>query len=646
MLRFTPWWLRGEEALALAFFRELQGALIPSLGEKAKKLLPKIGALLLRGGGLVGSVLDVTAGGGGAVASKAMAYLEGLIDTEESLEALHQELRTALAEQPNRFLVVIDNIDRLTPDEALLLFKLVKSVGQLPNVLYLLACDRTLAEEIVKERFPSEGPHFLEKIVQAVFEVPEPGANALRAQLQAELTEVCGLSFDEASVEFFNIFLDVVEPEIAKPRDLVRYTNMVAFSWPAVAGEVHPGDFLALEALRLFDPQVYRAIRVNKALVCGPPGYHQLLDEPLEAYDRAFLKGCPEDRIEQRKRILRRLFPPIESAWENVHYGADARSIWARERRACSQRHFETYFRFAVSGEVLSKSELKQLISRAGESGFLQRALLEAVAQQRSDGSTKASLVLEELTLHAAEISSDAIGKVVSTLLRFSDELDVSADDANPFKYGDNAIRIHWLIRALTIDRLQPAQRSSLLLSAAGEAALSTLIRFADRVWREHHRDEGDKQLALNGRLMVATDAETCRKMALERLADAADGELVQKRGLLKLLYRWFNLADDGGAAAKSWATAQLDDDRSVARLAAAFTTVSSSQSGDGMVSVNKTGVQTKGLKELIDAPRLHTRCEELAGRSDMPPDDERAIAEFLEAWRETEAAEGADAFQ
>ena len=55
----------------------------------------------------------------------------------------------------------------------MLIFRLVKSVGGLPNVMYLLAYDRQLAEKIVAERYLLRG-HILEKIVQA-FRLPEPG---------------------------------------------------------------------------------------------------------------------------------------------------------------------------------------------------------------------------------------------------------------------------------------------------------------------------------------------------------------------------------------------------------------------------------------------------------------------------------------
>jgi len=59
VINFTCWWFRGEEALALAFFRELYAGLGPSLGEKFKKGLPKIGAQLLRAGSIVGAGADL-----------------------------------------------------------------------------------------------------------------------------------------------------------------------------------------------------------------------------------------------------------------------------------------------------------------------------------------------------------------------------------------------------------------------------------------------------------------------------------------------------------------------------------------------------------------------------------------------------------
>src|ERR1700761_1114439 len=120
VVNFACWWFRGEEALALAFFRELYAGLGPSLGERFKKALPKIGAQLLRTGAVVGAGADLAGYKGvGKAAEATLGLLADLIHTEETIEKLHAELTAALGNQKKRFLIVIDDIDRLSPDEAL-----------------------------------------------------------------------------------------------------------------------------------------------------------------------------------------------------------------------------------------------------------------------------------------------------------------------------------------------------------------------------------------------------------------------------------------------------------------------------------------------------------------------------------------------
>jgi predicted KAP-like P-loop ATPase len=116
--------------------------------------------------------------------------------------------------------VIIDDIDRLAPDDVIEMFKLVKSVGQLTNVIYLLAFDRQLAERVVSNRYPSEGPHYLEKIVQAAFEVPAASEEQLRAAFLAQINDVCPPAESEDQTLFMNLMLECVTPLLRSPRDL------------------------------------------------------------------------------------------------------------------------------------------------------------------------------------------------------------------------------------------------------------------------------------------------------------------------------------------------------------------------------------------------------------------------------------------
>ncbi len=145
----------------------------------------------------------------------------------------------------------------------------MKSVGRLPNVMYLLVYDRLLAEKIVSERFPSEGPHYLEKIVQAAFELPEPIMSDVQRHLLEQVGVICGDIPDEQVVRFLNIFYEGIADEMRTPRDVARFVNSLSVTWPAVAGDVNAADFVALEVLRLLHSDIYRAIRQNKSLLCS-----------------------------------------------------------------------------------------------------------------------------------------------------------------------------------------------------------------------------------------------------------------------------------------------------------------------------------------------------------------------------------------
>ena len=256
---FKCWWFRGEEALTIAFFRKLYSAMKPSLTWKTKIALKialsKLGQYL--------SLVDV------GIAGKIISIIGKFITQAKTVEALHEQLFRTLGDMTSKYLIIIDDIDRLSPDEAILIFRLVKSVGGLPNVMYLLAYDRQLAEKIVKRRYPSEGPHYLEKIVQASFDLPTPSRAMLEKEFFTRLDSVIEEREFGDGDRFRNLFAEMIAPEIKTPRDLIRILNPLKVIWPAVKGEVDATEFLCLETLRVQRPKLYATIRANKILLTG-----------------------------------------------------------------------------------------------------------------------------------------------------------------------------------------------------------------------------------------------------------------------------------------------------------------------------------------------------------------------------------------
>ena len=420
ILDFKCWWFRGEEALVLEFFHQLYRALDKSGLEVAKKAVSRLGSIMLRNlAPVAGATTNHFASGTGEMASTGMNLLSKIIQEEETVEMLYDEISQVLSKSKKRYVMIIDDIDRLSPDEALLIFRLVKSVGQLPKITYLLAYDRDLAEKIVSDRYPSEGPHYLEKIVQAPFDIPYPLRPALLNAFKESVEQLWQepkesgywKEYQESdNRHFWNLFYDVVAPQIQSPRDIIRIMNALKVSWPAVAGEVEPTDFLALETLRVKQPNLYAILKANKQKLTGTDvdiynasSLNENGNMRASHYEEIFLGGLLNQKREEMKQVLSLLFPPLGSVWERSGTSSSDRDNWKRQRRVCSPEHFDTYFRFSLSPETISIEEVNAIIRNSGDENYVKNAILEASKKSNGNG-TCASILLEELRVHAKSV--------------------------------------------------------------------------------------------------------------------------------------------------------------------------------------------------------------------------------------------------
>ena len=95
--------------------------------------------------------------------------------TPPQLSELKDKLARSLRELGHRFIITIDDVDRLEPAEVIEILRLVRSVVDLPNVIYLLCYESgILAHSIEKAAGVESGQSYLEKIVQLTVMVPKP----------------------------------------------------------------------------------------------------------------------------------------------------------------------------------------------------------------------------------------------------------------------------------------------------------------------------------------------------------------------------------------------------------------------------------------------------------------------------------------
>jgi predicted KAP-like P-loop ATPase len=634
---FKCWWYRGEEALALAFLQNLNAVLGSTLKDKVKDLVPRLGRGILQAGPIIGPAIALTpAGPLAGLASGGLAFVKRFFPEGDTLETSFQKLSKVLAEQERRFLVVIDDLDRLSPDETLAIFRLIKSVGRLPNVIYLVVFDRQLAEKAVSEKYPSEGPHFLEKIIQAGFELPAPLPTDLNNAVLASISEICGSPNDDQIVRFMNVFYDVVARYITSPRHVSRFQNAISVTWPAIASEVNLADFVALEILRLYEPKLFACIRANKHLVCGTRQEGDSNGNDRSRLD-PFLKGVPEDHRELAMTALQRLFPRLES----IGYGSEWVSEWSSERRVCIETHFDTYFRLSLSDEVLSAQQIDELIEKANDRNFIKTAFLGASKIERRSGQSMVPVYLDELTTHGKRIDKLKVEPLLSALFEIHDEIDQEKDaEKGMWAMANTTLRYHWLIRRLTRDRFTIQERTEAYLEATKSAALGWLVDFVYSARGDYQEREGrqltreDDCLTTEAALTELTD----RVLDATRAA-AVEGTLLGHPNLLRILHRWVDFMDNDSSEARAWTNRLLTDPKAVVALAKAMTGEPWSMGMGGFgymgdrVAKRSVTAHIRDDTNIVDAAGFREALEAVRDDDALTDEERDTVRVFLQAW-------------
>ncbi len=262
---FNPWWFNDKDHLATQFLSQFKSQL-----PHESEMLRGLGDLMAEYSGALGKVVAI--GYGHPWLDKPIGFLLKLFKRKDKdVPKLKSEISAALLKAKQRFLFVIDDIDRLTPDEVRELFKVIKALADFPNVIYLLSFDRDVVAQSLSTSLKVDGGAYLEKIVQVPFSLPAIDPLRLRQKFIDELNVLFGQfppkNFDQGY--WTEVFSEGLEQFIDKPRSVVRIINVLSVTYPAVAGEVNPIDFIALEFLRVFEPFIYSTICTNKAMFTG-----------------------------------------------------------------------------------------------------------------------------------------------------------------------------------------------------------------------------------------------------------------------------------------------------------------------------------------------------------------------------------------
>ena len=345
ILDFNPWMFSGTEQLMQSFFYELsaQLRLRPELSKVGEAIgtygeifsgmgwIPFVGPWIERGHKASGVISQIMQG------------------RKEGIGTQRKKIENALNDFNIKIIVVIDDIDRLSTHEIRDVFKLVRLTANFPNIIYVVAFDRYRVENALSEE-GINGRDYLEKILQIAVDIPPIPYQVLSTQILTAIdTAIKGIEktglFDKQI--WPDIFMEVIRPFIKTMRDVRRYAVNVHGTIASLDGEVALQDVLALEAIRIFLPDVFKLMHTSIDTLTTTYDFeyssNRSIPSPLKFKIEKMIE-LAGDNSDIIKDMIRRLFPAALRHIGNTSYGAEWRNGWLRERRVAHEDILHLYF--------------------------------------------------------------------------------------------------------------------------------------------------------------------------------------------------------------------------------------------------------------------------------------------------------------
>lgn len=333
IVHFNPWLVGEKDALLRHFLSRIAGAInLSDRSRDGKKVAKEIKAYskafdlvkLIPGAepwtSLIKSVFDAVGDATDSVAEY----------KTPDIEAYKQKVEKALLEFKRPIVVFIDDIDRLFPSEVFEMVRIIKAVGALPNVGYVLAWDAAYVSSALDKLGVPYAGSYLDKVVQIRMPLPSLSLSARRKLINEALD---GLPRDALEPRFRDhdqrisgLYYSGLRELLDQPRDMARVFNSVRMMEPSLRGEIVFSDILGLAALSVKAPSVFELLRSNPRLFVG-----RLVD------DHGLLKKSEDvikDGIPHRRRayeacsspssvqgVVHYLFPSVAEAEESYALG-------------------------------------------------------------------------------------------------------------------------------------------------------------------------------------------------------------------------------------------------------------------------------------------------------------------------------------
>lgn len=655
VLDFNPWLFSSHEDLIQRYLVELSKALAPKQ-HKIKQWRKRF----------VSGVENFT-----AVSQELLVFaasLQGIpmvADSVKALNTLSERAVKKLSEQEplsqqkkkiegllrgskRKILVIIDDIDRLEANEIMDIFRMVKSVADFPNVIYLLSFDKKLIANIVRDFQNADGNDYLEKIVQYDMDLPYPNPSSILTlfgeRIDPVIEEPGGKKWDKD--RWSTLYRDYLRERIKTPRQAIRFSNAFNIAYPALRGEVDPVDFLAIEALRMFHPDIFHEISRN------PHRFTELgqnefdVEKTDSSYFEKLLTLAGEQDKEAVKDCLELLFPRLENAFSNIKTSTSEISEWRAQARISSSNHFDRYFSYGILPDQFSDAEIYEAIKLTADTDKFEDLVLSYSKQISKHGKSRIPDFLERfLDIVKAGQTNGHLQDIIKNFLILGDLIIRKDDeDRSAFVGIETDLRILWIVYS-ALDKVPQNEVFKIIKDALQNTkSLHVPVRLLFYLGREHGLYGKEKKENLRDRenpYLTIEQVKELENILLSKIREAAKNDsLLENENLPSILYRWrdfLNSLDEP----KAWVQKIASSDDNLKKLFVRFARVSIQSTMRRTTEI--TYVHADNVADFLDLDTTASRVTKFLDDDGLDEKEKIALEAFIKSYENKKAGKSDD---
>jgi hypothetical protein len=628
VVRFNPWAVTGLDPLLRDFFMSISESfkgvsdyheLRRALARYADAVAPWVGVLRT-------PAIDPERG---------LAVLARALRGESTVDDLRTQVANLLTKSSKKLLFVIDDVDRLYPNELLLVFKLVRLVASLPRVDYLMAFDEetvisAIGDASIAWQDSRQSRAYLEKIVQSRFYLPALHSahvdSLFNYYFDGWLRESGAQLSPDDIARLSAAYYVFIAPQIT-PRRLKAMFAEASPPMSLLGRDANPIDVLLLSYLHSSKPQLFERLRSWKSELTKSADLHgagRLTKEQRRAVWETRLREAkvPDGDLQAVLSYLAQMFLPIKGVVEG--YDAYTTEFWValdRDRRIGSYRFFDRYFDQGLAPGELSDAAIDEAIAAVGTDDDINDRTFAQLVHANPDH------VLDRLFASAERIPVNQQLGVIAVLAAEYPAL----SDKSGFALPPRRRVEQWTAEAiLRASRAGALEIESLRTVGAVITGLRLLVSAVDIALADPRRSGEEipyqlEELRSETLALVEGALEELRKSSIPDIAD----------GLLSFLFSWSRI--DSPARVRNWVAEQiaggqwtlLDLAALCVPIAASFTLGTSAppsevlgdfqfETLDSLVDPIMTRQLTKSLKDFYTGE---------IDRADVSMDNRRALA-------------------